>query len=562
MANILILDDSDLAARAMRGLLTRANHRCVVATNTVEAWNLLRSLVKIDLLFTELKLPGENGLSFLSRLRSNCIFKHLPVVVYTSVGDHAVVKKALSLQIQNYLIKPYQDAAVYAEIAKEQSNPWRNLSFEEERSFCAQFGLATLELRRMREALLPALTELQNLLPRANEAEGRAALPAKIAEINASAEAAGVWCVVDQLAEIQALIEAGKWNDVPAFVEPIDFLGRFLFNHEHPEHLPEGFLTDDEKKEREEARERNRWLSTDVRVTGALTSRDTLQQQIESLPGCPTADSIAASFCMTANGQASSLNPVTDLVNRDAGLTAQVIIAANKLERQGMNAVDDTRVAIGMLGENRLHSLAKNTLGFEERHMLLPPISWPHYWMFQMGVARVTQYTCAYLEFNDLDSIAYGAGLLHDIGKLLLLRLYPFAFQAIVTHARQNQLPLAEAEQRYLGWTTREMGEHFARVNKLPEPFCHVIRWVEAPASAPADADLVALVSFARTLCLHNHVGYCGDSVHDEAPLVEDTPAWHVLRNRVFPSFNLAKFEAETHAFCLNLRKELLGRIQ
>lgn len=561
MANILILDDSDVATRAMMGILARGNHRALAATNTIDAWNLLRSLVKFDLLITELKFPGENGLSFISRLRSDCILKNLPIVVYTGIGDHAVVKKALSLGIQNYLIKPYQDSAIYAEITKVVTNPWRNLSFEEERSFCTQFGYSQPELKRLRQNLEQALAAFKELLNRCNEAEGRALIPAKLAELSAAAEASGVWCVVDQLGEIQPFIESGKWTELTAFIENLDFLGRFLFCHEHPEHLPEGFLSGDEKKQREEARERDRWLFADVNRVGPLTSSASLRHQIENLESCPTADSVVAAFSMTANGQASSLNPVTDLVTRDAGLTTQVIIAANKFEREGMNAVDDPRVAIGLLGENRLNSLSKTMVGFEERHMLLPPISWPHYWMFQVGVAKLTQYACAYLEFNDLNSLAYTAGLLHDIGKLLLLRIHPFAFQAIVSFSRNERIPLPEAESRFLDWTTREMGEHFARLNHIPEPFCQVMRWVEDPESAHSDAELVALVSFARTLCLHNHVGYCGDTPKDTAPDTEELPAWSVIRNRVFPSFNLKKFEAEAHAYCTSLRKELLGRI-
>lgn len=561
MANILLLDDSDVATRAMKGILARGNHRTLSATNVADAWNLLRSLVKFDLLITELKFQGENGLSFITRLKADCVLKNLPIVVYTGIAEHAVVKKALSLGIQNYLIKPYQDGVIYAEIAKTQSNPWRNLSFEEERSFCAQFGYAPAELKRMRENVARLLADLKNLLPRCNEAEGRAQIPTKISELSTAAENAGVWCVVDQLAELQPFIETSRWNEVPPFVENMEFLERFLYSHEHPEHLPEGFLTDDEKKLREEARERDRWMFTDVRTTGPLTTKETLQLQIDNLPGCPTADSVAAAFSMTANGQASSLNPITDLVSRDAGLSTQVIIAANKLERDGMNAVDDPRLAIGLLGENRLNSLSKTTVSFEDRHMLLPPISWPHYWMFQMGVARLTHYACSYLEFNDLQPIAYTAGLLHDIGKLLLLRIHPFAFQAIVTHSRNERIPLSDAEKHYLDWTTREMGEHFARHHNIPEPFCQVIRWVEEPELAHSDAELVALVSFARSLCLHNHVGYCGDTPHDTAPNTEETGAWRVIRNRVFPSFNLKKFEAETHSYCANLRKELLGRL-
>jgi len=47
---------------------------------------------------------------------------------------------ALDLRVQNFLIKPYNDDAIYAEIAKGTSNPWRARHFEEENSFCKLMG--------------------------------------------------------------------------------------------------------------------------------------------------------------------------------------------------------------------------------------------------------------------------------------------------------------------------------------------------------------------------------------------------------------------------------------
>ena len=67
------------------------------------------------------------------------------------------------------------------------------------------------------------------------------------------------------------------------------------------------------------------------------------------------------------------------------------------------------------------------------------------------------------------------------------------------------------------------------------------------------DADLVAVVSLARHLCLHNHVGFCGDTPQDKDPPVAETPAWQVLQRRVFTGFDLARFEERVHAFCREL---------
>ena len=61
MANILLLDESDVAGRAMQGILARGNHGCFVATEPEQAWKMLREGVVFDLLFVELKLADSSG---------------------------------------------------------------------------------------------------------------------------------------------------------------------------------------------------------------------------------------------------------------------------------------------------------------------------------------------------------------------------------------------------------------------------------------------------------------------------------------------------------------------
>ena len=224
-----------------------------------------------------------------------------------------------------------------------------------------------------------------------------------------------------------------------------------------------------------------------------------------------------------------------------------------------MNAIDDVRAGANLMGELKLNALAKTLPLAHERHLAAAPLTWPAFWMFQVGVGRVAQFVCTYLEFDYLGGTAYTAGLLHDIGKLLLLKLHPFAFGAVVEHARERKRPLSDAERKYLGCTTRELAVHFAETQRLPAVYVDVIRWVETPALATTHVDLIAMVSLARHICLHAQVGFSGEAPVKGGAPIAGTPAWCVLQPRLFPSFDVKKFEVQAHAFCLQLRSELSG---
>jgi CheY-like chemotaxis protein len=560
MANILLLDDNEVAGRAMRGILTRGNHRCAVVADGAAAWRFIREHVKVDLLILELKLHGDDGLAFVQRLRGDLFLKNLPIVVYTGVIEQPVVKAALALHVQNYLIKPYHEDSIYAEVAKAGVNPWRNLHFEEEKSFCAQLGLKPEQLRDRRRELMTALEDFRQFCRADTDGERHPEVLVRITGLTESAEAAGVWGVVDYLTDLHGKLEAGFWNELKNCDDRASYAWRLIFSHLNPGHVPEGFISEAERKEKEETQERERWLGADVKQGGPLTDQAQLERLIVALPGCPVIDTVAAAFQMTADGKAASLNQVLAMVAQDPGLTAQVLVLAGKLKREEMTPVEDPRVAVGLLGEIRLNAMAKALPTVEERLMHVPPISWPHFWIFQMAVAQVARFTAHYLQFGAMAATAQTAGMLHDLGKLLLLRIHPYAFQATVAHARKESVPLAEAELRYLGWTSRGMGEYFARRGGLPAVYANVMRWVETPEEATEDAEIVAVVSFARLVCLHNRVGYSGDAPKDSCPPIASTAAWAVLRERVFPSFDLRKFEAEAHTYCVDLRQTLTGR--
>jgi CheY-like chemotaxis protein/HD-like signal output (HDOD) protein len=561
MANVLLLDANEVAGRAMQGILARGHHRCVVATTIADAWKSLNEQVTIDLVFMDLELSGgEKGITFLQKVRDDPLRKQIPIVVYTSVGDHGTVRKVLQMKVQNYLIKPYNDEHIFREITKACGNPWRALQFEEEKSFCAQMNYTPANLHAMRTDLAESLEKSKVFLEGCASSRNPPQVTARLDSLSNKAEACGVWGAVEYIASLTDKANASDWTSFANCSEDLAYARELILFHLDPKRVISSAKTEEEKDAEREADARALWMNADVDKSGPLIGGEEAMLQAEGLPACPAIDSVAAAFQMTAERTTSNLNQINDLVAKDPALVAQVLIAASKLDHDDMTVIDDPRTAVSLLGNIRLSGIAKTIPTIPARHMHMPPITWVNFWMFQMGVARLAQFTARYLEFEILISRAHTAGLLHDIGKLLLLKMFPFGFPAIVNYARERQLPLHEAERKYIGCTTRDLAERFASKHGLPQTYRNVIRWVERPEQATEDIELVSIVSLAHGLCLHNHVGFCGDTAKDTSPPLEATPAWQVLRPRVFPSFNLKKFESEAHALCIDFKQSLAGK--
>jgi CheY-like chemotaxis protein len=140
MACILLVDPSEVAQRAMKGILARGGHRVAIVGSAPEAWDFIRQHARVDLVFAELKLDGDGGLTLVQRLKPDCLLRLLPVVIHTQHGNREAVKRGLELRVQNFLLKPYLDTAVFGAIATAAANSSSARHIEEERSFCKLVG--------------------------------------------------------------------------------------------------------------------------------------------------------------------------------------------------------------------------------------------------------------------------------------------------------------------------------------------------------------------------------------------------------------------------------------
>lgn len=563
MARILLVDPSETARRALRGILARGEHRLAAVDDPESAWAFLRRNPGVDLLITGLKLDGQgDGLALVQKLHADPVLQYLPVVVYTGHGDREAVRQAVTLRVQNFLAKPYHDEDIFAEIDKAAVNPWRNRFFEEEKSFCRLMSLTPDTLHGMLAGLHRDLGIAHLPLRQCAERMDRRHAAGLVGPLRDHAEATGAWAVVEALALLLEQAGAGEWSRWPGALEGLDYAILLLASRLDPERAASPDFYAEAEQETAETRERDRWLAAPAEGRCPVLTWPQLQREIEALPGCPVIDSAAAAFQMVANGHPSCINPLMDVVARDPGLTVQMLIAASKAHppQPGDNPIEDARLAVGQLGEVRLEQQARGLLVVEERRLDLPPaFSWTRYWTFQRGVARIAQAICHDLEFYSLEPVARVAGQLHDIGRLILAHLHPAGFQAILEHARLHHLRLHEAEKLYLGCTGNHLGAHFAERFGLSRRFVNVMRGIDDPASITEDVQLAAIVSLARKLCRQNQVGASGDPLLDNAKPIQDTAQWRILSEGLYPSFNLKKFEAQIHAQCGRLRTEFSG---
>jgi type II secretory ATPase GspE/PulE/Tfp pilus assembly ATPase PilB-like protein/CheY-like chemotaxis protein len=114
-AVVLLVDDEDQLRRAMRDLLERQGYTILEARDGAEA------LAQVDggnpdLIILDLNLPGVDGYTVLSQLRSRELTRNLPIIVLTAKGDEDNEVRVLELGADDFLTKPFRARALAARL--------------------------------------------------------------------------------------------------------------------------------------------------------------------------------------------------------------------------------------------------------------------------------------------------------------------------------------------------------------------------------------------------------------------------------------------------------------
>lgn len=106
MYKVMIVDDEDIIVRGLVQILPWAQYQCEVvatASDGAMAQDLIRKH-EPDILFTDICMPGTDGLTMLAALRSE--FPNMQVTILSGHPDFEYAQQAIRLGVVRYVLKP------------------------------------------------------------------------------------------------------------------------------------------------------------------------------------------------------------------------------------------------------------------------------------------------------------------------------------------------------------------------------------------------------------------------------------------------------------------------
>jgi HD-like signal output (HDOD) protein len=239
--------------------------------------------------------------------------------------------------------------------------------------------------------------------------------------------------------------------------------------------------------------------------------RDTIVETVLQAKGLPCFPDVAVQLDQELAKPDYSVSRVQKIIEQDPGLVAKVLQVANSAlyPRRG-----GPTVAIGealmRLGMRELKRLAIATAVFEEFRDF-GRVDEQRFWVHSLSVAltsrAITQFTRAQVSASAQDA-AFTAGLLHDLGSLVLHDLFPDACNALTLELEERGGLACDLEREHWGIDHGEAGAILAERWSLPSPIVEVIRYHHRPwQSSATHRELVQLVHMANFICTNQGYG-------------------------------------------------------
>ena len=218
---------------------------------------------------------------------------------------------------------------------------------------------------------------------------------------------------------------------------------------------------------------------------------------------------------------------ITRLIESDPALTANILRAANAPYYGIRGYVKNVNSAIALVG---LDETSRLLLAYhmKQRLIFLNMQQWGHLealWKHSVSTATLSRVLASHYKIKTGDK-EFTAGLLHDMGKLVLIQYFPDSLAVIQQMIRELSMRDVEAERQTLAISHTEIGGHLGNKWSLPPDFVEVMQCHHDAGEAVADPLLTSVVRFADLLC--EQWGH-GIGEQPQGFSIEDDACWNVL---------------------------------
>jgi putative nucleotidyltransferase with HDIG domain len=270
-----------------------------------------------------------------------------------------------------------------------------------------------------------------------------------------------------------------------------------------------------------------------------------LLSRLEILPSQPALYTEVMAAIQSPN---SSCRTVGALIARDAGMTAKILQLVNSAFFGMAHRIGEAQEAVALLGTDTIKALVLGAQVFSQfDSKRIQALGLDTLWRHCLATSQCAR-TISTAEnlSRPMQAEAFTAGILHDVGKLVLAQNFPEAYAEILQRSQMQDRTLSDLEAERFGVSHAELGAYLMGLWGLGEAIIDSIAGHHAPSSRAPAGPVTAVVYAANAM---EHLFSAGSP---EASTRSVDPA-------VLAQLNIADRFAQWECCCRRHQQEMAG---
>lgn len=231
-----------------------------------------------------------------------------------------------------------------------------------------------------------------------------------------------------------------------------------------------------------------------------------LKARIENINSLPTIPAVLNRLLGVIDNPRISLAEISDFIAGDPALTTRVLRMVNSPVYGFPGRISSVSQAVLLLGLDVVKGLLLGVSVFDLMQKAMVGL-----WEHSLGCAIVARLIAKEKGMKEPEEASV-AGLIHDLGKVILYLQIPDRYERAMQVAERNRISIAEAEESCFDITHAQVGSWIAAKWNFPSTLIEPISYHHRPRLAKGASLITAIVHVADLIIRSRGFGFAGDA--------------------------------------------------